>query len=310
MARRPALGALTRAGAAAIASGLVQPRPFGTTGIDVSPVGFGAGHIGADGDAEDDVAAVVVAALDAGVTFFDTARGYGRSEERLGRLLPREGIVLSTKVGYGIEGVPDWTAEAVRRGVNEALVRLRRDAVDVVFLHSCPRDVLRRGDVVQALLAARSAGKVRIAGYSGENDALAWAVASGCFGAVQTSVNVADQWSLHHALGDAATRGLGVVAKRPIANAVWRFPSRPNGRYGVTYWDRLRVMGVEPGDGDWLATTLRFSAYAPGVCTAIVGTASPQHLRDAVAAVERGPLPEEERARWRAAYSPEWAGEV
>lgn len=295
--------------------GAVQRRPFGSTGLQVSVVGLGAGHIGGSSYDESVAAVLLQGALDAGVTFIDTARGYGRSEELIGRHLAgrREEVVLSTKVGYDVPGVPDWTARAVSAGVDLALQRLRTDVVDVVFLHSCDLDVLRRGEVVEALLDARAAGKVRIAGYSGENEALRWAVDSGAFGAVQTSVNLADQWSLRHVLGTAASRGLGVVAKRPLANAAWRFTQRPLGDYAEVYWERLHAMGRQPADGQWLATAVRFSAFAPAVSTAIVGTGSMDHLRDAVAAAALGPLPESEVQGWYDAFAPhaeQWPGDV
>ena len=293
----------------------MEQRPFGDSGLTTSVVGFGAGHIGED--TYDDAAAgrLLHATLDAGVTFVDTARGYGLSEERIGRHLcgRREELVLSTKVGYDVPDAEDWTPAAITGGVDRALRTLRTDVIDVVFLHSCPRELLERGEVVDALLAARDAGKLRVAGYSGENDALAWAVDSGRFGAVQTSVNLADQWSLHHVLGRAADQGLGVVAKRPLANAPWRFDSRPHGSYAEVYWTRLRTLGLEPADGNWLTTALRFSAFAPGVSTAIVGTGSPEHLAEAVDAAAHGPLSPDEVARWRDAFAPyaeEWPGDV
>jgi aryl-alcohol dehydrogenase-like predicted oxidoreductase len=256
---------------------------------------------------------VLHAALDCGISLIDTARGYGTSEERIGRHLDsrRDEFTLVTKVGYDVEGVEDWTFDAVAGGVDRALRMLGTDVLDVALLHSCSVDVLRRGDVIEALLAARDSGKVRVAGYSGENEALDWAVRSGAFGAVETSVNVADQWSLENVLPAAASAGMGVIAKRPLANAPWRFAERPAGSYSETYWERLRAMARAPADGDWAATAARFAAYAPGVSAAIVGTASPEHLRAAVEAVERGPLAEDEVAAWRAAWRAfSWPGDV
>jgi aryl-alcohol dehydrogenase-like predicted oxidoreductase len=291
----------------------VERRPFGATGLAVTPVGLGGGQIGEAWISESVAASVLEVALDLGVGLIDTARGYGTSEERIGRALVgrRDDVVLVTKVGYDVEGVADWTFDAVARGVDRALRMLRTDVVDVALLHSCSLEVLRRGEVIEALAAARDAGKVRVAGYSGENDALAWAVASGAFGAVETSVNIADQWSLANVLPAAASAGVGVIAKRPLANAPWRYAERPVGSYSETYWERLRAMGREPADGDWAATAARFAAHAPGVSAAIVGTASPEHLRAAVAAVERGPLAEDEVAAWREAWREfSWPGDV
>ncbi|MEA2287110.1 MAG: hypothetical protein QOJ21_3153 [Solirubrobacteraceae bacterium] len=288
-------------------------RPFGDTGLTVSALGLGGGQIG-EADVDDATAARVLhAALDAGIRLIDTARGYGTSEERIGRHLAsrRDDVVLVTKVGYDVEGAEDWTAAAVTGGIERALRMLRTDVIDVVLLHSCPVETLERGDVIEALLAAREAGRIRVAGYGGENESLAWAVGSGHFGAVETSVNIVDQWSASNVLPEAGH--LGVIAKRPLANAPWRFRERPAGYYGETYWERLRALRLEPSDGDWLGTALRFAAYAPNVSAAIAGTASPDHVRAAAQAVERGPLPADEAARWRdafAAHADAWRGEL
>lgn len=126
-------------------------------------------------------------------------------------------------------------------------------------------------------------------------------------------MNLADQRSLREVLPEAARRGLGVVAKRPLANAPWRHSERPAGVYGETYWLRLRELGLEPESDDWQGTALRFSAFTPGVSTAIVGTSRAVNLEAAAAAVARGPLPDAERARWEKAFAPhaaEWTGEV
>jgi aryl-alcohol dehydrogenase-like predicted oxidoreductase len=284
----------------------MEQRAFGSTGLSVPVLGFGAGHVGAPDAREVDAERVLNAALDAGMNLIDTARGYELSEARVGRLIShrRHEFVLSTKVGYGVPGVSDWTAAAVTGGVDLALVQLAAEVIDVGFLHSCTLEVLQEGDVVDALHRAQQAGKVRVCGYSGEGPALEWAIDSGAFGAIQTSVNLADQWTATELLPRAAALGLGVIAKRPLANAAWRFRDRPVGRYEEPYWERLRAMGLEPGDGDWVGTAIRFSAFAPGVSTAIVGTSSADHLRDTVEAVALGPLPPAEIQRWRVAFAP------
>jgi aryl-alcohol dehydrogenase-like predicted oxidoreductase len=290
----------------------MEQRSFGGTGLTVSALGLGAGQIGEAWIDDATAARVLRAALDAGVRLIDTARGYGTSEERIGRHLGarRDDVVVVTKVGYDVEGAEDWTAAAVTGGIERALRTLRAEALDVALLHSCSLETLQRGEVIEALHAARDAGKVRVAGYSGENEALDWAAGCGHFTALETSVNLVDQWSLGHVLPRAGRHG--VIAKRPLANAPWRFAERPVGHYAETYWERLRTLGLTPADGDWAGTAARFSAYAPGVSTAIVGTASPEHLRAAVSAIERGPLPADEVARWRDAWAAQadaWPGQ-
>jgi aryl-alcohol dehydrogenase-like predicted oxidoreductase len=297
----------------------METRDFGKSGLRVSALGFGTGQIG--GDDVDDAAAerILGEVLDEGVTLIDTARSYGRAEERIGRLLAhrRGEFVLSTKGGYGIDGVPDWTYDAVARGIDEALVRLRTDVIDVFHFHSCPRETLEQGDVIRALHDARDAGKIRVAAYSGENDALDFAVSSGAFGSIQCSVNLADQRSLDGAIARASSRGLGVIGKRPLANVAWRFDARPQGDYAEVYWERLQSLlptlrAHEPVKA-WADMALRFSAFAPGVSSVIVGTKSVDHVRANVAMVESGALNariEESFRAWFRAHDRDWIGQV
>jgi aryl-alcohol dehydrogenase-like predicted oxidoreductase len=288
----------------------MELRPFGRTGLSVPILGFGAGHVGDPAMDEGEVGRLLHGALDLGVTLIDTARSYGLSEERIGRHLAgrRDEFILSTKVGYGIPGYEDWTGPVIAAGVDAALGRLRTDRIDVVHLHSCPLEVLERGDVVAALRAAVAAGKVRVAAYSGDNAPLAWAVASGVFGSIETSVNLVDQRAIERALPAAGERGLGVIAKRPAANAPWRFAERPAATDVALYWDRWRVLGLDPGPYDWTELSLRFAAWGEGVHCAIVGTSRLEHLRQNVEQVEKGPLPPEMTEAIRAAFRLHGAG--
>jgi len=289
--------------------------PFGASGIEVSRLGLGAGGLGDSELSEGDAERLLLGAIDEGITFVDAARSYGSAEERIGRHLGarRDAVVLSTKGGYGVDGVADWTGEAVRRGIDDALRRLRTDRIDVFHLHSCPRDVLDRQDIVGALDEASRAGKIRVAAYSGENDALAGAIESRRFGGVQCSVNVFDQRSLDGVLPAAASRGMGVVAKRPLGNGPWRFEARPRGSYAEEYWLRMRAMGLDPPPLGWAELALRFAAFSPGVSTVVVGTTRLEHLRSNVRALERGALDDETYGRVRAAFRAHddgWTGQV
>lgn len=287
-------------------------RPFGATGLAVPPLGLGAGSVGDGSLDEAEAARLLHGALDLGLSFVDTAPGYGLSEERIGRHLSsrRSSFVLSTKLGYGVPGAPDWTPECIARGVDQALSRLRTDVLDVAHLHSCPLETLLSSGVVEALLDAVRAGKVRVAAYSGENEALAWAVSSGAFGSVQCSVNVCDQRSL--AL--IAARGLGVVAKRPLANAPWNpAAAHPDDVAAAAYrsrWTALRLddLGLPPAE-----LAIRFATFAPGVSTAIVGSRRLEHLAELKALVAKGPLPEQLRVEIEArfaAFGHDWPGMI
>jgi aryl-alcohol dehydrogenase-like predicted oxidoreductase len=290
-------------------------RELGSSGLMVSALGFGAGHIGGAGQDDQAIKRLLHQALDWGINLIDTARGYGQSEERIGRFLSgrRRQIILSTKVGYDEPGYTDWTGPIIGAGVAAALKRLRTDYLDIVHLHSCPRDVLERGEVVEALAGEVQAGRVRVAAYSGDNEALDWAIRSGRFGSVQCSLNIADQRVLHTALPEATARNLGVIAKRPLANAPWRFCARPVGDYAEVYWERLQHMDLAPPGMAWSELALRFAVFQPGVHSAIVGTARPDHLERNIEFANRGPLPAGTVDEIRAAFDRHdrnWTGQT
>lgn len=123
-------------------------REFGTTGLTVSEIGLGAWQLGNakdwNGPDERESLAIIGAALEAGITFFDTAPNYaaGRSGELLGRGLRghRDEVVLCTKFGHTPEGT-DFSAEALRGSVERSLRQLQTDVIDILLIHSPPREM-------------------------------------------------------------------------------------------------------------------------------------------------------------------------
>ena len=291
---------------------MIRQRPYGNSGLMVSALGLGAMQIGDPNLKEADVASLLNAALDAGITLFDTAPSYGRSEERIGRHLAsrRDDTVISTKFGYGVEGTEDWTAPCITLGVEQALRRLRTDRVDIAHLHSCPRATLERGEVIEALEEAKRAGKVRTIAYSGDNDDLACAVATGRFDGFMASLNICDQRVLADVLHTIAS--CGFIAKRPSANHPWRFNQRPVGDC-EEYWLRWRAMELSNHGHDWGEVAIRFALTPPQVSSAIIGTSSIAHLQQNIAWAEAGELDagwfEEIRAAFRQ-HDRGWLGQV
>lgn len=270
----------------------MEKRKFGKTGIEVSVLGFGAMHLG-NAKIDDAIAdRMLNEVLDLGINLIDTARAYGKSERQIGQFIShrRNEFILSTKVGYDVQWQPDWSYEAVVGGIDQALKLMKTDYIDIVHLHSCSMDILRQGDVIRGLEQKKKEGKVRFIAYSGENDALKLAVSSGKFDSIQVSVNICDQRIIDDPLPEAVEQGLGVIAKRPVANAPWRFSSPPVGHYSAEYWHRLNKMGIDRDGMDWLELALRFSAYTPGVSTCIAGTTNSDHLKENIRTLEKGPL--------------------
>lgn len=299
---------------------LMEKRVLGKTDMQVSVLGFGGSEIGYGQAAVETVERLLGGALDAGLNVIDTAECYVTSEELIGRAVShrRADYYLFTKCGHaaGID-LPDWNPRLLEQSIERSLKRLRTDHVDLLQLHSCAEEVLREGDVIEVLRRAREAGKTRYIGYSGDGRAALYAVECGAFDTLQTSVNIADQESLELTLPHARARDLGVIAKRPIANAVWKNKERPGDSYVQPYWDRLQQLDYEflRGDmGQAVATALRFTLSVDGVQTAIVGTEKPERWRQNAAMLSDGALPaaqfEAIRARWRERAGADWAGEV
>jgi len=288
----------------------MTPTPFGQTGLSVTRLGFGAMHF--DGiESEDEVGRLLNGALDLGLNLVDTARGYGRSEERIGRHLSarRQDFVLSTKFGYGVEGVPDWTYDCVKQGVERALKLLRTDVIDIGHLHSCPLHILERGEVTQALADCVRAGKLRVAAYSGENAELAHALADERFGSVQCSLSLVDR-----ANAARLPSPKGVLVKRALAGLAWARAQRPDDFCEGQYWDRWQALALPDFGLAWPDVALRFAAFQPGVSSLLLGTRSLANLRSAQQALAAGALPAEllraVQQNWDRAGGPGWPGLV
>jgi aryl-alcohol dehydrogenase-like predicted oxidoreductase len=155
----------------------MKTRLFNDTGRAVSEVGLGCWQLGgADwGDVSDEAAmAILDAAAEAGVTFFDTADVYGngRSERLIGHFLQERGggFFIATKLGRMPDLYPDKYTEARVRAATEAsLRRLELDTLDLTQLHCVPPAVLRQGDIFEWLRALKSEGKIHGFGASVES---------------------------------------------------------------------------------------------------------------------------------------------
>jgi len=299
----------------------METRPFGKTDMRLSVLGFGGAEIGFEEATPAAVAQLLGEALDAGLNVIDTAECYLRSEEQIGNAVAgrRGDFHLFTKCGHpeGPYAPANWRPDSLLRTIERSLKRLKTDHVDLVQLHSCSEDELRKGDVIAALQRAWEKGYTRYIGYSGDGNAALHAVECGAFDSLQTSLSIADQEPLELALPLAARRQMGVIAKRPIANAAWRYDAKPELDYHRPYWERLKTLDYDFLRGDMqraISISLRFTLSAPGVHTAIVGTKKPGRWQENAALLEAGPLPAEQfqaiRARWREVADATWTGQT
>lgn len=302
----------------------METRPFGKTNMRVSALGFGGAEIGFENAKIEEVSRLLNTALDAGLNVIDTAECYigngTSSEDLIGRAVShrRKDFFLFTKCGHAA-GLPEpeWSRALLEKSIARSLQRLRTDHLDLLQLHSCSEQTLRAGEVIEALQNAKTSGKTRFIGYSGDGRAALYAVECGAFDSLQTSCNIADQESIERTIPEARKRGMGVIAKRPIANAAWKTGRKPDNPYAWPYWERLQKLQydfLEKNPEQALSIALRFTLAVEGVCTVIVGTKNLDHWRSNAEVLTHGPLPREQfdaiRSRWKQIAHPDWQGQT
>lgn len=293
----------------------MEKRIFGKTGLSVTSLGFGAGPIGFLETDQTRVETIVNALLDAGVNFIDTAASYRGSEEALGKAVGRRRreFVLVSKCGQQFEDLPGqaWSAEVILATVDRSLRRLQTDHLDVMLLHSCGLEVLEKGEAIGALLKARESGKIRYLGYSGDNEAAVFAARHPEISVIETSINICDQANILTVLPMAREQNVGVIAKRPIANSVWRPAQDQKGiyeDYTKAYQERFATMRISPrdlgfsGEADWPEIALRFTLSQPEVHVAIIGTTNPVNAKRNLDNAAKGPLDRSAVEKLRSAF--------
>ena len=289
--------------------------------MEFSVLGFGGAEIGYnDSQTQEDVNLLLNSALDAGLNVIDTAAAYKSSERMIGEAVSgrRNEYYLLTKCG-ALDAFTrfDWSKKGTLETIEESLKNLKTDHLDIAQLHSCDSETLRRGDAIEGLERAREKGYTRYIGYSGDNEDAKTAVELGVFDSLQTSVSVADQTPIDGNIAAASAAGLGVIAKRPIANAVWRHSEKPGDSYHHEYWDRIQKLKFPFLDlplDESIGIALRFTLSIPGVDTAIVGTTRPNRWQQNADYVGQGSLSSDEfeaiRQRWNEIAGSEWIGQT
>ena len=209
----------------------MEYRELGRTGLKVSALGYGAWGIGGAGwvGADDDESIrALERAIDLGVNFIDTARGYGDSERLVGdvvRAHPRDEVLVATKVpplrgGFhappGLHPDNVFPGEHIRRSLDESLRASGLEAFDVFQFHVWSDDWLERGDWLDTVTKLKEQGKIRFFGVS-VNDfqpesALAL-VESGLVDTVQVIYNVFHQQPEENLLQACAENGVGVIVR-------------------------------------------------------------------------------------------------
>jgi len=279
---------------------------LGRTGLRVSKLALGTAAFGLEnygiqepGEqgrlSEDEAIGLVRAAVEKGINFFDTARGYGESEAVLGKgLRGCSSCVIATKVSISAttKGSTELT-RTVMDSVETSLKALRRDVLDIAQVHNATQDTLERGEILDVLERAREAGKLKFVGASvyGEPAAFA-AIRTERVDVLQIALNLLDQRMLATVLPESRKSNVGVVARSVFLKGALtdRAKLLPDGLRSLSEAsDRMREALGETWES-LPRTALRFCLCAPGVHSVLVGLRSLSELATAIAAEDAGPL--------------------
>jgi predicted aldo/keto reductase-like oxidoreductase len=243
----------------------LEKRRLGKTDLQVTVFGFGCikfPHISAD-----QAAAALERAIDLGVNFVDTARGYGDSEVKIGPVLRRhrDKIYIATKSGQR-------EAEGMRRELETSLKNLQTDRLDLYQAHwVCNNDVLDEvlapGGALEAMQKAKEEGKVRHYGITmhRHHAAIRRAIESGLFETIMLAYNPLDEEGVAEMITLAAQHDMGVIIMKPLSGGLLVSPP-----------DRPKVDGLDPV----VAGTLRGIASNPHVTSVIPGMVSVQEVNE------------------------------
>ena len=285
----------------------IPTHTLGRTGIDVTVLGFGAMELrGATSGrgrpiTPEQAERVLNDVLDQGINYIDTSIDYGTSEEFIGAYIShrRDEYFLASKCGCLVGAPPAppgqrnphvFTRENIVAGVDQSLQRMKTDYLDLVQLHVSPSmETIREHDVLMTLTDLQTAGKVRFIGSSSTLPNISDHIDLDVFDVFQIPYS-ALQPEHDYSITVAADHGAGTVIRGGVARGE---PGAGTGAEDVwSLWDRAGLDEFLDGETR-SAFMLRYTISHPALSTTIVGTLNPEHLRANVAAVGRGPLPDE-----------------
>jgi aryl-alcohol dehydrogenase-like predicted oxidoreductase len=307
----------------------MEQRTIERLGRSVSVVGLGTWQLGADWGsvAPDDARATLEAAIEAGITFFDTADVYGdgRSEQFCGELhRSHPDVLIATKMGRRVEQLPEnYNRQSFLEWNDRSRANLGVEQVDLVQLHCPPDPVFDDDAVFEALDEMVSAGRIRAYGVSVETCAQAIAaIARPHVATVQITLNCFRLKPLEEVLPAAQEAGVGIIARVPLASGLLsgRYDEhtvfaaddhRSYNRHGEAFdvgetfagvpfevgLAAVRELGTLVDPGVPLAQfALRWLIDQPGVSTVIPCVRNPEQVRGNAASAALPPLRDDQLA--------------
>ncbi|MFS0614356.1 aldo/keto reductase [Lederbergia ruris] len=257
----------------------------------------------------------IYAALEGGINFFDTADiyGYGHSERILGETLSStlegEKCVIATKVGRRFNGraeCNDFSPKYIRNACKDSLKRLRREKIDIYYLHNAPSEVIGNLEVQNCLIELQREGMVRIIGASVVDlKSAVIAIKSGLYKVIQLPYNILQQNMLPPLIKIAERYNVHLICREVLASGilsgkyslVHKFPSsdyRSQIPRDILYAQVIATAKMrfleKQGCRTMTQASLRFVLDHPNVTAAIIGCKNPQQLQECLKASKQESL--------------------
>lgn len=284
-------------------------RTLGSSNLSVTQLGLGTVEIGLPYGigvkslpSEAEAERILKTAVELGITYIDTARGYGVAEERIGKsgIGNMPGVVIGTKCAQFLKQEPALPGAALEKRIREEIdlsrKNLRQEVLQLVQLHIELADYTDFRELIEIMQKLKDEEKVLHVGIAtrGEEAPLA-AIAAGFFATLQTAYSILDQRMAAQVLPAAQKNGVGIINRSVLLKGALTPASEQLPDQLAPLKENSRQAAAIAADlGISLpALALRFVISNPAVTTALIGTTTPEHLSSAITAAQEGPLPAE-----------------
>ncbi len=302
----------------------MEYRKFGETDLKVSALGLGAAPIGSR-TGFNESKETLNKAFDLGINFYDTAPSYGQgsSEEIIGKVFrnKRDNVIITTKVGYyptatlqtaskfkplvrsllrkipglrsniqnfvNSQNESDFEPNLIVKSVENSLRRLDSDYIDLLLLHSPPREIVERGDVFERLKSLKQQGKIRYYGVSAsnlDNSLLLLKHSELGISALQVTLNLFEQEAIKELIPLANRQGVAIVARELFAHGKITPNSSDTDNQGLKYVGPLEADNsfdflAKDGVRTITQAALQFGLQTEGVSVVLAGMSKVKHVQ-------------------------------
>lgn len=282
---------------------------LGKTNLEVSRIGLGTVEIGlayglgnAGLPSEKDAITLLKSVVEMGITYIDTARGYGLAEERIGKseIGKNDHIIIGTKFGQFLKNEPDLHGAELEKRIREDIdlsrKNLNKETLQLAQFHNELEDYTDFSEIIDIAEKLKSEQKVQHVGIAVRGEAVALsAIETGFFETIQLANNIVDQRMTARVLEKAQEKNIGIINRSVLLKGALTL-ARAN------LPETLALLQKNADTADEIAKSiginlptlaLRYVLSDTAVSIALIGTVKALRIQNAFDALTQGPLPEE-----------------